>query len=254
MLIILSSSKTLDFSFEKKIENYSIPNFIEESKSIIDKLKILQINELSKLLAVNYHLALLNYQRIAAWHLPFTPENAKPAIFVYQGDVYKGLNALNFTNDELSFAHHHIRILSGLYGILKPLDLIQPYRLEMNTTLQFLNTKTLSQFWKDKITSAIEKQIFENKIQYIINLASNEYSSAINFSQLNIKIITPVFYEMRNGQLKSIIKFLKYARGLMAAYIVKNKITNPADLKAFNSEGYTYLPNYSDQTKWVFAR
>ena len=188
------------------------------------------------------------------WQMPFTKKNAKQALLAFKGDVYTGLNAETFTEDDFEFAQQHLRILSGLYGVLRPLDLIQPYRLEMGTKLTNDKGKNLYEFWDKKPTQALNKQLTSLDSSTVINLASNEYFNAIDKSGLKANIITPVFKDYKNGKYKIISFYAKKARGLMSAYIVKNKLQEPSQIKEFNVDGYNFEPQGSTENEWLFLR
>jgi cytoplasmic iron level regulating protein YaaA (DUF328/UPF0246 family) len=188
------------------------------------------------------------------WQMPFTKKNAKQALLAFKGDVYTGLNAETFTEDDFEFAQQHLRILSGLYGVLRPLDLIQPYRLEMGTKLTNDKGKNLYEFWDKKPTQALNKQLTSLDSSTVINLASNEYFNAIDKSGLKANIITPVFKDYKNGKYKIISFYAKKARGLMSAYIIKNKLQEPSQIKKFNVDGYYFEPQGSTENEWLFLR
>jgi cytoplasmic iron level regulating protein YaaA (DUF328/UPF0246 family) len=227
---------------------------LDHAKILVDILKNKTIEDLIKLLNISYGLAELNLQRYQQWNPPFSLDNAKQAILAFNGDVYEGLQASSFTDEDFDFAQAHLRILSGLYGVLKPLDLIQPYRLPMGTKLVTDRGKNLYQFWGDIITQYLNQTIQQYGYKYLINLASNEYFKAINPKKINAEIINIVFKETKNGVYRVVSFYAKKARGLMCKYIVKNKITNPEDLKGFNYEGYAFSPEQSSNDKMVFIR
>ncbi len=199
-------------------------------------------------------LTALNFERYHSWNLPFSQKNAKQAILAFQGDVYRKLKAQTLNEKELDFAQEHLRILSGLYGILRPLDLIQPYRLEMGTKLSVSGNKNLYEFWGRKLAENLLKEMEKQNTKVLINLASNEYFKAIKPKNINIPIITPVFKDFKNGQYKVLFLYAKYARGLMTRFIIKNKIDKPEKLKLFDSEGYAFDSNLSTEKEWVFTR
>ena len=196
----------------------------------------------------------LNHHRFMNWARPFTPDNAKAAVLAFRGDVYTGLNADSFSDDDFTFAQQHLRILSGLYGLLRPLDLIQPYRLEMGTRFENKDGKNLYEFWDTKITQALNTQLTEIDSQVLVNLASNEYFSAVKLKILKADIITPVFKDFKNDKYKIISFYAKKARGLMAAYIIQQRITDVEQLKAFDSEGYYFSSEQSTAREWIFLR
>ncbi len=252
MQIIISPAKTLDFETKPKLTDYTLPAFLDDSCELMDQLKLLSPADLSNLMKISEKLGELNYERNQSWQVPFTPDNAKQCIYAFKGDVYTGLEAENLNKKELRFAQKHLKILSGLYGLLKPLDLIQPYRLEMGT--RFVNNKgdNLYQFWGDKLTKAINKDLEENPV--LINLASNEYSKVLNLKSMDAEIITPVFKDMKNGTYKLISFYAKKARGLMSRFIITNKITDPQRIKEFDLAGYQFNQSLTRGNDWVFTR
>ena len=205
-------------------------------------------------MGISPKLSQLNFERFVNWQLPFNMENAKQAILAFTGDVYTGIDASTLNETELQTAQTDLRILSGLYGVLKPLDLIQAYRLEMGKKLQTPKGKNLYEFWGDKITNEINKTLKEKEDKYLINLASNEYFKSVNKKEVKAEIITPVFKDLKNGQYKVISFFAKKARGLMTRFIIQNQITDPEYLKAFNSDGYVFNPHLSKNQELVFTR
>jgi len=254
MVIIISSAKTLAENTRLKAPLHTLPLYLKEAEILVENLRKLTVNDLGRTLGINTRLARLNAERFARWKQPFTESNAIPAVFLYKGDVYKGLNAEQFSHDDLIFAQDHLRIISGLYGILRPLDLIQPYRLEMSTPITLEKYNDLYQYWSDKITEALNDTLQQNKNPVLINLASNEYAQGVNWQKLNAKVITPVFYELKEGELKPVSIFLKKARGLMASFIIKNRLSDPEEIKLFAEERYSFIEQYSDDQRWVFAR
>ena len=254
MLSVISPAKSLNFeSISKKTES-SLPLFLSKSKEIIEVVKKLNNKQIIDLMSVSQDLAQLNFDRFQNWSLPFNEENAKQAVFSFNGGVYKGLDINTFCSKDLRYAQNHLRIISGLYGLLKPLDLIQPYRLEMGTKLSIKASKNLYDFWKETITDSINQEIEKNRHQYLLNLASNEYFSSIDQKNINAEIINPVFKDFKNGEYKVISFFAKNARGLMASYQLKNKINSLDDLKAFNEQGYYYSEKMSLKSNLVFIR
>lgn len=254
MLAIISPAKTLDFETPWKLKNSSQPEFLQDSQLLIDQLRKLPAPRIGELMSISEKLSVLNADRFLNWHLPFTPENAKPAILAFRGDVYTGLDADSFSTKDFNFAQKHLRILSGLYGLLRPLDLIQAYRLEMGTGFINSRGKNLYEFWGDKITEQLNSELSGQKKPTIINLASNEYWSVVKPEKLQAEIITPIFKDSKNGQYKIISFFAKKARGLMSAFIIKNQIKNSNDLKAFDLEGYAFNKKMSVDNEWVFTR
>ena len=254
MLMLISPAKTLDFETPSKTKKKSEPDFLSDSQQLIDELKVLSPADISELMHISDKLGDLNYQRFHNWHLPFDADNAKQSILAFKGDVYTGLNAQAFTSQDFSFAQKHLRILSGLYGLLRPLDLMQAYRLEMGTKFSNERGKNLYEFWGEAITAAINKQLKSIKSDVLVNLASNEYFKAVKPKLLNADIITPVFKDCKNGKYKIISFYAKKACGLMVAYIIKNKLSEVEQIKSFDSEGYTYNPAMSTAREWVFTR
>ena len=252
MLVVISPAKKLDENCDKNlVTNFTIPFYLEDSKKIIKSLRKYSTDKLSKLMNISEKISLLNYERYIKWSLPFTKKNAHPALLLFQGDVYKGISVRDFKKEDFIYAQKSLRILSGLYGILKPLDLIQPYRLEMGTQIKIGKHNDLYDFWGDEITKAINE---DKNSDYLINLASVEYFKSINKEKLNAKLINIIFKEKRNGSYKIIGINAKKARGLMSRYIIKNKISNPMKLKKFKEENYSYNKNLSSDSDWVFTR
>jgi len=251
MIAVISPAKS--FNFDINIDcQYTIPCFLKESASLVNELKNKNPIELEKLMSISPKLAILNADRFNTWLLPFTNLNSKQCAFVFQGSVYKGLKIENFSSLELAYSNKHIRILSGLYGLLRPLDLIQAYRLEMSTKLKTLKANNLYEFWGEKITEELNNELYKNKI--LINLASNEYFNSIKTKTLKADVITPIFKDFKNGQFKVISFYAKRARGLMCRFMAKNKLKNVEDLKKFDLEGYIYNKDLSEENKWVFTR
>lgn len=254
MLIVISPAKNLDFDSALPSAKYSEPSMLDDSAKLIKALKKLAPHEVSALMGISDKLGQLNYERFQQWHRPFTPNNARPAIYAFNGDVYAGLQAADFGARELNFAQTHLRILSGLYGVLKPLDLIQAYRLEMGTRFQHSDGDTLYHFWAERLTEALNADLKIARSQTLINLASNEYFKALQPRLLQAEVITPVFKDLKNAQYKIISFFAKKARGRMTAYSIKNKITEAEQLKRFDWDGYQYRPELSQAKTWVFTR
>jgi len=254
MITILSPAKTLDYDNSIHTKKYYQPEFLDDSKVLIDTLRKFTQKELAQLMDINPDLAALNYERFLQWETPFSPENAKPALAVFKGQVFLGLDAKSLTNDELLFAQNHLRILSGLYGILRPLDLMQPYRLEMGTPLKNDRGKNLYAFWGTKVTDFINNELSKQKKKVLINLASNEYYKSVQSKKIDGEIITPVFKEAKGNSFKVIAVYAKTARGLMSRFILKNKIEDPEQIKAFDSEGYLFNKDLSSAKEWVFTR
>ncbi len=252
MLILLSPSKSLDFEAKITTKDFTIPEFLDDSKILIKQLKKFSCEDLAKLMKISEKLSVLNYQRFQDFKAPFTIQNSKPAIFVFDGDVYDGIDSENYSKKDLKFAQNHLRILSGLYGILKPLDLIQPYRLEMGTKLKNDLGKNLYEFWQDKITLKLNEELKQKSQKVILNLASEEYFSAINIKKIQGEIINIIFKEKRGKEYKVIGLLAKKARGLMADFIIKNNINKIEELKNFNIQNYRFDKKISDKNNWYF--
>jgi len=254
MLVLLSPSKKMDFNPINIIDKYTQPLLIQKSFELINTLKQISIEDLIKLMNISYGLAETNIERYKNWSIPFSINNSKQAILAFNGDVYEELKAQEMTENELLWAQNHLRILSGLYGILRPLDLIQPYRLPMGTKIQTNNAKDLYQYWGNIITENINQHIEEFKIKNIINLASVEYSNAVDFEKIKANTITITFKENKNGKFRVVGINSKKARGAMARFIIKNQITDIMQLKEFKDKNYTFYPNESSDKELVFVR
>ena len=253
MISVISPAKSLDFETKPVTEKFTQPDFLKEAAAINSKLKKLKSNDLVKLMGISAKLATLNAERNQVWELPFTQENAKQAILAFNGDVYEGLKATTFSDADFEFAQQHLRILSGLYGVLRPLDLIQAYRLEMGTKLGIERSKDLYHFWADKVTKQLNNEVKANG-GVLINLASTEYLKAIDLKKFKGDIIFPEFKEGKDGEYKIISFFAKKARGMMSRFIIENRLEKAEDLKAFNSEGYHFNYHLSKDNHWVFTR
>lgn len=255
MLVLLSPSKTQDFSpVETTIPSPTKPELLAESTTLVKELRGLSATEIGKLMSVSEKLSALNHQRYQDFTTPFTEENAKPAALAFKGDVYDGLDAPSLNKKQFEFAQQSIRILSGLYGVLRPLDLIQAYRLEMKTPLKNPRGKDLYTFWGSRLTDTLNRHLQEEKTDTIINLASQEYFSAIQPKALKGKLITVHFKERKDGKLKVIGLFAKRARGMMARYIVEHNIRDAGALTAFSEADYSFQPELSTDAEFVFAR
>lgn len=254
MLHVISPAKTLDFDTAPAIADYTEPQFLAHSEALIRQLRTLTPAEVSSLMHISDKLGELNAQRFTDWQLPFTPQNAKQALLAFKGDVYTGMQAELFSKKDFKFAQQHLRILSGLYGLLRPLDLIQPYRLEMGTALENARGKNLYHFWGDTLTDALNQTLKGRREKVLVNLASNEYWSAVNAKKLDAQVITPVFKDAKNGQYKIISFFAKKARGMMSAYIIQNQLNTSEGLKDFNTAGYQFNEALSSPSEWVFTR
>ena len=252
MKIVISPAKSLDFETPLPTETYSGAEFLKEARQVHSVLKTLSPKDLSGLMDISDKLADLNWQRNQDWKTPFTPQNARPAIFAFDGEVYTGIDAHTIPLDKLEDLQSRLRILSGLYGLLKPLDLIQPYRLEMGTKIAVGDAKNLYAFWKNSITTALNKSLAKGEL--FVNLASTEYFSAVDAKALKVPVITPEFKDYKDGKLKMISFFAKKARGLMVRYIIDTNAQTIEDLKGFNYEGYCFDANLSTEVKLVFTR
>lgn len=254
MLIVISPAKSLDFTSPLATEKFSQAAFLSHSQQLINELRTLNPPALERLMKISPALATLNMQRFIDWQTPFTPDNARQSLLAFTGDVYQGIDAQSFTEIDFTFAQQHLRILSGLYGLLKPLDLIQAYRLEMGTAFANQRGKNLYQFWGDIITDALNQALQEQGDNLLINLASNEYFKAVNVKKLQAEIITPVFKDAKAGQYKIISFHAKKARGMMSAFIIKNQIKTIEQLKQFNYAGYYFSEAQSKKNELVFLR
>lgn len=253
MLMIISPAKTLDYESPLATETYTQPDYLDDACELIDQLKDLEPHQVSNLMSISDKLGQLNAERFRTWHTPFTPDNARQAILAFKGDVYTGLDAESFSEDDFAFAQQHLRMLSGLYGLLKPLDLMQPYRLEMGTKFENKRGKDLYAFWGSKLTKALNELLAADE-KVLVNLASNEYFKSVQKKDINGRLVTPQFKDWKNGQYKMISFYAKKARGLMCRYAIQNRITQADDLKGFNLEGYYFSEEQSDNNNWVFLR
>jgi cytoplasmic iron level regulating protein YaaA (DUF328/UPF0246 family) len=254
MLTVISPAKTLDFDTPTATEEFTQPAHLTQSRKLVRRMRQLSGQELTKLMNVSGNIADLNQQRFKNWKTPFKPENARQAIFAFKGDVYIGLDAYSMTAQNVDFAQHHLRILSGLYGVLRPLDLMQPYRLEMGTRIDTDVGNNLYQFWGERITKTLNQELKQSDSNTLINLASNEYFKSIKPKLLKADVITPVFKDYNKGSYQVIGFFAKKARGLMARYLIDNEIDSPAELMNFAAEGYAYNAAMSTSHQWVFTR
>jgi len=250
MHLLISPAKTLDMDGSSVHCSPSQSPFLNESELLIQNLKKLNVTEIQKLMNVSSKIAELNANRFTNWSLPFDESNAKAAVFAFKGDVYTGLDAETLSDKDLNFAQEKLSILSGLYGLLRPMDLMQAYRLEMGTKFENTRGKNLYEFWGNKITEELNHR--EDKT--IINLASNEYFKSVNQKELKAEIINPVFKDEKNGVMKIISFYAKKARGMMARFIIQNRITSTEDIKSFNLGGYQFNDSLSNQKDWVFTR
>ena len=254
MLLILSPAKTLDFTSSLPVTTFALPDFLDQSQQLIEQLRDLSPSALASLMGISDSLATLNADRYAAWSLPFSPENARQAVFAFNGDVYEGLQAASLSPSALQFAQGHLRILSGLYGVLRPLDLMQPYRLEMGTRLANERGADLYAFWGERITEQVNLALQAQGDEWLINLASEEYFKAVQVANVQGQIISPVFEDEKAGQYKIISFYAKRARGLMARYLLTRRLREPAELLDFAEQGYRYCAECSTPARPVFRR
>ena len=254
MIAVVSPAKTLDFENPSPLNKHSQAQLLEQSEKLAEALKKCSAADLQKLMGISPKLGKLNYDRFQAWEAPFTTKNAKAACYAFKGDVYTGLDAETLTEKQIAIAQKRLRIISGLYGLLRPLDLIQPYRLEMGTAFAPGKTKDLYAFWDGQITDAVNEALRKAKSKTLLNLASNEYFNAIHPGAVNAEIISPVFKDYKNGKYKVISFFAKRARGLMARHVIEHDLEDPKNLKKFKSAGYKYSAAESTDHAPVFLR
>ena len=254
MLILISPAKTLDYQSPLATQRYTQPVLLDHSQQLIDVARQLSAPQIKTLMGISDKLADLNATRFHDWQPDFTPDNARQAILAFKGDVYAGMQAETFSDDDFTFAQQHLRMLSGLYGVLRPLDLMQPYRLEMGIRLQNPNGSDLYQFWGDTITQTLNEALAAQGDNIIVNLASDEYFRAVKPKQHDGEIVKPVFLDEKNGTFKVISFYAKKARGLMSRYIIENRLTTPEQLKAFDVDGYVFDEETSKKNELVFKR
>ena len=252
MKIVISPAKSLDFESKAPTSLHTQPRFLEQSEKLSKKLKTLSKNKLSDLMSISDDLARLNYERNQTWETPFTPKNSKQAIYAFTGAVFQGIDVNSLDEKKIPLLQDRLRILSGLYGLLKPLDLIQPYRLEMGTKLKVGRKDNLYKFWDDTLANSLNDELEENEL--LINLASTEYFKALPKKVLKVPMITPVFKDFKNGQYKTIMTYAKIARGLMVRYIIENNVKTIEELKGFNVENYRFSEEMSSENELVFTR
>lgn len=253
MLILLSPAKDLAKE-TPKVSGTTQPELLEHSVPLVKKLQGFSAKRLSKLMDLSPALGELNRERYERWSLPFTKANARPALFVFNGEVYRGLDARNLDADDLRFAQRHLRLLSGLYGVLRPLDLIQDYRLMMGTPFGIGRAKNLYAYWGDRISDALQAAMQANGDDTIINLASSEYFKAAKADRLGARVITPVFKDRGPGGYKVVMVFAKHQRGAMARHIIRHRLLDPEQLKRYDGDGYRFAPEESTADEWVFLR
>ena len=253
MIIVISPSKTLDFS-PNPFHTHTLPRQLDKSQELIDTAQQLNPEEIAALMKISEKLSHLNWQRYQDFLQPFTLDNAKQALLAFKGDVYGGIDSDNYSDEDFAFAQKHLRILSGLYGALRPLDLIQPYRLEMGTRLQNKYGKNLYEFWDTQVTELLNQDFNDDSVPLLINLASTEYFKVIKPRVLKAKILTLAFKENKAGIYKTIGIHAKRARGLMTDFIIRNRLTNPEKIKEFDDANYTFNESLSSEKEWVFSR
>ena len=254
MFFVLSPAKNLNEKDPSPVSSFTLPDLLPEAEILMQELRKLAPQQIAELMHVSDKIALLNAERNAAWHTPFTPENAKQAVFMFNGDVYEGIAADTLKPEQIDYLQQHVRLLSGLYGVLRPLDLMQPYRLEMGTAFANTRGKNLYEFWGDKITDLLNQTLKQAGSDVLINLASQEYFKSVNTQKLNARLITPIFKDEKNGKYKIISFYAKRARGLMVRYAAEHGITEPEMLKNFDYEGYSFNEAASNEAEWVFMR
>jgi cytoplasmic iron level regulating protein YaaA (DUF328/UPF0246 family) len=254
MLIVISPAKTLDYETPPVVKKNSMPSFLQQSQQLVAAARKLNPDQIGALMGISDKLAQLNHQRFMNWGEPFTTENAKQAVLAFKGDVYAGLDAQTMAAADFNFAQKHLRILSGLYGLLRPLDLMQAYRLEMGLKLNNPAGKNLYEFWGSEITDSLNDQLKVLKSRVLVNLASKEYFRAVQPRLLDGEVITPVFKDLRNGKYRVISFFAKKARGKMTRYIVDKRLDDVAGIKKFRADGYRYNKAESTARDWVFTR
>ncbi len=254
MLIVISPAKTLDYETPAKTKTFTLPDYLDDSAELIHRMREFSALDIAELMHVSSKIAELNFDRFEAWNKNFTEKNAKQAVLAFKGDVYTGLDAESFSARDFKFAQSHLRILSGLYGLLRPLDLMQPYRLEMGSKLSNERGKNLYEFWGNTLTDGLNAQLKKIKSEHLINLASNEYFKAVKPKQINGEVITPAFKEYKNGDYKMIGFYAKKARGMLSRYIIQNQLSDIEDIKSFDVEGYKFNKSLSKGNNWVFTR
>ena len=254
MLITLSPSKGQDFSEAPLSKKHTKPADLKDSELLIKELRKIKSKKLQQMMVISENIATLNVDRYKTFTTPFTTKNAKQAIFAFKGDVYGGLELESFNEDDYAYAQDHLRILSGLYGCLRPMDLIQPYRLEMKTKLKNERGDNLYQFWDERITKSINKELKKQKEAVLVNLASNEYFKSIKPKLLEGRLLNINFKETKEGKTRVVAIFAKRARGMMADYIIRNRVENPEHLKKFKLGGYKFNTALSDDKQWTFER
>ena len=254
MLVTLSPSKGQDFDIPMPDADYSVPAQLDQSQLLIDELLDYAPPQIEAMMSISENLANLNFERFQQFHTPFNTDNARPALFAFKGDVYSGIDSASFNKDDLAYAQDHLRILSGLYGALRPMDLIQAYRLEMKTKLKNPRGANLYEFWGNQITDSLNDVLAQQEHSVLVNLASNEYYKSVKPKQVNGRILNIDFKETKDGKTRIIAFYAKKARGMMADFIIRNRIESPEGIQDFDTAGYQYSPALSTTDKWVFER
>ena len=254
MLTVLSPAKKLSKECNVHTDQYELPRFLKQSEELVRTLKKMDPNDLMSLMGISENLAILNWERIQNWNKLFKPKNSREAVYSFMGDTYTGLDSDSLDNDDLVFAQKHTRILSGLYGVLRPMDFMMPYRLEMGTKLENRSGNNLYDYWGDTLAESINNELQEHKNNVVVNCASVEYFKSIDRPSLSAQVITPHFKEIKNGKTKMISFFAKKARGMMARFIVKERIRKPSELESFNELGYKFSKKESTDNDFVFNR
>ena len=253
-MIVLSPAKTLDYSTPVPVEAHDLPQFRKDALELVARLRTLGVDEIASLMSISAPLARENAERYDRFSSRYTQRNSRQALFAFNGDVYGGLQAYSLTEGQISFAQKSVRILSGLYGLLRPLDLIQPHRLEMGTRLSNARGADLYEFWGSKIARQLSRELTGRRYPVLINLASEEYFRSVDVTELDAPVLKLAFEENRSGQYKVISFMAKRARGLMTRFVLENRLQNPEQLKEFSAEGYGFVPEASSQWRWVFRR
>lgn len=254
MLLVISPAKTLDYQSRVKTKTFTMPDYLDDSQLLVNRARRYSVLDIAELMQVSMPIAELNFERFHAWNRPFTTANARQAILAFKGEVYAGLDAGSFTSADFKYAQAHLRILSGLYGLLRPLDLMQPYRMEMGRRIDTERGKNLYEFWRAKITDGLNQQLQQLNSDCLINLASQEYFKVVDTGRLNAQVITPEFRERKNGEYKMIGVYAKKARGQLSRFVIRSRLKRAEQMKAFAVDGYQYNQELSSASNWVFAR
>lgn len=254
MKIIISPAKSLDYRKPVPVEEFSMPRFLDRSQRLVEALRQLHPAEIGSLMSTSSRLAELNFERFQQWHLPFTIDNARQAVYAFDGDVYDGLDARSLSGEQVGYLSQHLRILSGLYGVLRPLDIIQPYRLEMGSKLSVDGAKNLYRFWGSQLTDALNDELAAEADATLVNLASEEYFKSVIPALLNVRIVTPVFMEYKGDRPRVVALMAKRARGMMVRFMAEQAVDDVEDIKTFDYGRYAFSPDLSVGNRWVFVR